>query len=100
MKELPFTMSNLESLPIDKEYPFESHYMKVNGHRLHYIDHGSGPPVVFLHGNPTWSYMFRNIIPYAASNRCIAVDLIGMGRSDKPDIGYTFLEHVEYVTQF
>lgn len=88
-------MSNPETLPI------ESRYLAVNGHRLHYIDQGNGNPVVFLHGNPTWSYTFRNIIPYVErSHRCIAVDLIGMGRSDKPDIGYTFLEHVDYVTRF
>ncbi|SDE41775.1 haloalkane dehalogenase [Paenibacillus sp. UNCCL117] len=94
-------MSHFETLPIGKEYPFESRYMKANGHQLHYIDQGAGNPIVFLHGNPTWSYTFRNIIPYAqANNRCIAVDLIGMGRSDKPNIGYTFLEHVDYVTRF
>lgn len=94
-------MSNLEASPIGKEYPFESRYMAVHGRRLHYIDHGTGDPVVFLHGNPTWSYTFRNIIPYARrSHRCIAVDLIGMGRSDKPDIGYTFPEHVDYLTEF
>ncbi|MGN7470772.1 haloalkane dehalogenase [Brevibacillus sp. SAFN-007a] len=94
-------MSIQDTKPIGKTYPFASRYLMVNGNRLHYIDHGSGDPVVFLHGNPTWSYTFRNIIPYvSSSHRCIAVDLIGMGRSDKPDIGYTFLEHVDYVTRF
>ncbi|MBW7475734.1 haloalkane dehalogenase [Paenibacillus oenotherae] len=94
-------MSTLETQPIGQDYPFESQYRIVNDHRLHYMDQGTGDPVVFLHGNPTWSYTFRNIIPYVQhSNRCIAVDLIGMGRSDKPDIGYTFLEHVDYVTRF
>lgn len=94
-------MPNKDTKTIGKDYPYESRYATVNGHRLHYIDEGSGAPVVFLHGNPTWSYAFRNVIPYAHnSNRCIAVDLIGMGRSDKPNIGYTFLEQVDYVTQF
>ncbi|NQX64178.1 haloalkane dehalogenase [Paenibacillus qinlingensis] len=94
-------MSHLETLPIGKEYPFESRYMTVNGNQLHYIEVGSGDPVLFLHGNPTWSYTFRNIIPYVEeSRRCIAVDLIGMGRSDKTGIGCTFLEHVDYVTRF
>jgi haloalkane dehalogenase len=94
-------MSTFETKPVGKEYPFNARYITVNHHRMHYIDQGTGDPVVFLHGNPTWSYIFRNIIPYAEpSNRCIAVDLIGMGRSDKPDIGYTFLEHVDYVTRF
>ncbi|MEK3885551.1 haloalkane dehalogenase [Paenibacillus sp. PL2-23] len=94
-------MSHSETLPIGKEYPFESRYMTVNESQLHYIDVGCGEPVVFLHGNPTWSYTFLNIISYIqASNRCVAVDLIGMGRSGKPDISYTFLEHVDYVTRF
>ncbi|WP_138750883.1 haloalkane dehalogenase [Paenibacillus sinopodophylli] len=94
-------MSNLNTKTIGKDYPFESKYTNVNGHRLHYIDVGEGEPIIFLHGNPTWSYTFRNVIPYVqTSNRCIAVDLIGMGRSDKPDIEFTFLEHVHYVTSF
>lgn len=94
-------MSSHENLPIDTECPFESRFLEVNGHQLHYIDQGSGSPILFLHGNPTWLYMWRNIIPYLQNSaRCIAVDLIGMGRSDKPDIGYTFLEHVDYVSQF
>ncbi|MDG0810546.1 haloalkane dehalogenase [Cohnella rhizosphaerae] len=94
-------MSTSDALSVGAAYPFESRYISVNGHRLHYIDLGAGDPVLFLHGNPTWSYMYRNIIPYAQdARRCIAVDLIGMGRSDKPDIGYTFLEHVDYVTRF
>lgn len=94
-------MSNSEALSIGHEYPFESRYMTVNGRQLHYVDQGTGSPVVFLHGNPTWSYTYRSIIPYVQdTNRAIAVDLIGMGRSDKPDIGYTFLEHADYVTRF
>ncbi|MHA7964385.1 haloalkane dehalogenase [Paenibacillus sp. CAU 1782] len=95
-------MSVAKNETIGTAFPFQSRYMKVNGHQLHYIRQGSdGDPIVFLHGNPTWSYTFRNIIPYVQEqNSCIAVDLIGMGRSDKPNIDYTFLEHVDYVTQF
>ncbi|NBD23525.1 alpha/beta fold hydrolase [Paenibacillus glycinis] len=94
-------MSNRDMLPAGSAYPFESRYLAIDGHRLHYIDHGSGNPVLLLHGNPTWSYMYRNIIPHLdASARCIALDLIGMGLSDKPDIGYTFREHAEYVSRF
>jgi haloalkane dehalogenase len=94
-------MTNPHELPIRTDFPFEGRYMEVNGYRLHYIDEGCGDPVVFLHGNPTWSYDWRNIIPYLNDSfRCIAVDLIGMGRSDKPDIGYTYLEHVDYITKF
>jgi haloalkane dehalogenase len=99
-KEL-HVMANLEEQPVGKDYPYASRYLEVNGHRLHYIDQGTGTPVVLLHGNPTWSYMYRNVIPYLdKSTRCIAVDLIGMGRSDKPDNSYTFLEHVDYISRF
>ena len=57
-------MSNSETSAIRAEYPFESNYTEINGHRLHYIDKGKGTPIVFLNGNPTWSYMFRNLIPH------------------------------------
>lgn len=86
---------------IDTRYPFAGKKLQVNGQLLHYVEQGTGQPVVFLHGNPTWSYTWRNIIPALSdSARCIAVDLIGMGRSDKPEIGYTFAEHVDYITRF
>ena len=56
---------------------------------------------MFLHGNPTSSYLWRNIIPYVTPfGRCIALDLIGMGKSDKPDIDYRFFDHVKYVEGF
>lgn len=73
-------------------YPFPSSYFKVNGHRLHYIDTGSGEPVVMLHGNPTWSFYFRNVIKALSGGyRCIAPDHIGCGLSDKPDVsGYDY----------
>jgi haloalkane dehalogenase len=68
---------------------------------MHYIDEGSGDPILFLHGNPTSSYLWRNIIPYLATNaRCIAPDLIGMGKSDKPDLEYRFVDHAKYVEGF
>ncbi|MDF2725360.1 MAG: alpha/beta hydrolase fold protein [Paenibacillus sp.] len=95
-------MPNAQTKPIESEFPFQAHFLEINGHRLHYIDEGAGTPVLFLHGNPTWSYMYRNLIPYVLekSMRCVAVDLMGMGRSDKPDIGYTFLEQADYVSRF
>jgi haloalkane dehalogenase len=68
---------------------------------MHYIDEGSGDPVLFLHGNPTSSYLWRNIIPYMTPlARCLAPDLIGMGKSDKPDLEYRFFDHVKYVEGF
>ena len=63
----------------------------VLGREMAYIDVGQGRPVVFLHGNPASSYLWRNIIPYLTPHgRCIALDHIGMGKSDKPDIEYGF----------
>lgn len=82
-------------------FPFTPHYIEVRGSRMHYVDEGAGKPVLFLHGNPTSSYLWRNIIPHVSpSNRCVAPDLIGMGKSDKPDIDYRFFDHLEYVQGF
>jgi pimeloyl-ACP methyl ester carboxylesterase len=66
---------------------------------ISYVDVGSGDPIVFLHGNPTSSYLWRNIIPYAAEcGRCLAPDLVGMGRSGKsPTQAYRFLDHARYL---
>ncbi len=87
--------------PISAEYPFESKYVEVFGSRVHYVEEGKGDPILFLHGNPTWSYLWRNIIPYASKvGRAIAMDLIGMGKSDKPDIEYRFFDHAKYVEGF
>jgi haloalkane dehalogenase len=85
-------------------YPFRSNYVTVNGARMHYIDEGSkdGPVFLFLHGNPTSSYLWRNVVPAVAASgaRAIAVDNIGFGASDRPDIGYTFAEHSNYIDGF
>jgi haloalkane dehalogenase len=86
---------------LSPDYPFAPHYLEVHGARLHYIDEGSGDPILFLHGNPTWSYVWRNIIPHVTPyGRCIAPDLIGMGRSDKPDIEYRLVDHIKYIEGF
>ena len=86
---------------ISSEFPFEAHYVQVKGSRMHYVDEGEGDPILFLHGNPTSSYLWRNIIPYATPyGRAIAVDLIGMGKSGKPDIDYRFASHAEYLEAF
>lgn len=89
------------STEISSEFPFDSNFIDIDGSDLHYVDVGEGDPVVFLHGNPTWSYLWRNIIPHLQPEaRCIAPDLIGMGKSDKPDIAYTFEDHFEYMEAF
>ena len=81
---------------------YEKKHIEVNGKSMAYVETGEGDPIVFLHGNPTSSYLWRNIIPYAeALGRCIAPDLIGMGDSEKlEDSGpdrYRFVEHREYL---
>ena len=82
-------------------FPFASHYIPVRGSRMHYIDEGEGQPFLLLHGNPTWSYLWRNVIPHLQPlGRVIAVDLIGMGRSDKPAIGYRYDDHYAYLEGF
>lgn len=86
---------------ISEEFPFESNYVEVLGSQMHYIDEGEGDPILFIHGNPTSSYLWRNVVPHVTGNyRAIAVDLIGMGKSEKPDIGYTYLDHRRYVNGF
>jgi haloalkane dehalogenase len=85
----------LEGLP---DFPFTSHYREVDGLRLAHLDEGDGPPVIFVHGEPTWSFLWRHVIPPVrdCGMRCIAPDLVGFGRSDKPvDMGfYSYDRHV------
>lgn len=78
-------------------YPFQSQQLDLDGHRYHYLDEGSGPPVVLVHGNPTWSFFWRNVILDLRDRyRFIAVDHIGCGLSDKPqDYPYTLATHVK-----
>lgn len=86
---------------ISSKFPFQSKFIKIKGSKIHYIDVGKGDPILFLHGNPTSSYLWRNIIPYLQTKgRCIAPDLIGMGKSDKPNIDYTFDDHYQYLLKF
>src|SRR5918995_3874632 len=74
----------------------------VAGTSMHYVESGAGQPVLFLHGNPTSSYLWRHVMPKldAPGRRLVAVDLIGMGGSGKPDIGYRLHDHVSYVSAF
>lgn len=68
-----------------KQYPFASRYLQPGGHRLHYVDEGRGPAVLMVHGNPTWSFFWRALIlGLRDDHRCLAVDHIGCGLSDKP----------------
>ena len=91
----------MSTISIPAEFPFASRFVTVHGAKMHYLDEGEGDPIVFLHGNPTSSYVWRNVIPHLRGvGRCIAPDLIGMGRSDKPAIGYRFVDHARYLASF
>ena len=82
MKAYRTPEEQFESLP---GYDFAPHYVEQEGLRMHYLDEGSGPPVLLLHGEPTWSYLYRTVLPQLVPTaRAIAPDYFGFGRSDKP----------------
>lgn len=82
-------------------YPFAGHYAQVAGAHVHYVDEGSGPPLLLLHGNPTWSFLYRDLIVGLRDRfRCIAVDLPGFGLSRAAaDYRYTPAEHADVLEQ-
>ena len=79
------------------EYPFADHFLAVDGGRMHYVDEGSGRPILFVHGNPTWSFYWRGCVAaMRESHRAVAVDHIGCGLSDKPqDWPYRLIGHID-----
>lgn len=84
-------------------FPHEPKYVEVEGLRMAYVEHGSGDPILLLHGEPTWSYLYRHMIPpLAAMGRVIAPDLAGFGRSDKPAAAnaYTYKSHTRWLRGF
>jgi haloalkane dehalogenase len=91
--------------PVPAEDPFPRSRVRVGGQELAYVDVGTGDPIVFLHGNPTSSYLWRNVIPHVRHlGRCIAPDLVGMGQSSKladPQRGsYSLATHAGYLAEF
>ncbi len=86
------------------DFPFEIRHVSVAGHRISYIESGEGDPVLFIHGNPTSSYLWRNVLPGVAGdtgNRGIALDLLGFGGSDKPDaLAYSLRMHTAIIEGF
>lgn len=92
----------MSSKPISEAFPYAMKRMPARDSEIAYVDVGEGDPVVFLHGNPTSSYLWRDIIPYAAGlGRCLAPDLIGMGQSGKSlRYAYTFLEQAAYLDRW
>jgi haloalkane dehalogenase len=87
------------SQPISATDPYTRERTALLGTEMAYVDTGSGDPIVFLHGNPTSSYLWRNVIPHLTGlGRCLAPDLIGMGDSGKaPDGSYRFVDHARYL---
>ncbi|MBI1184707.1 alpha/beta fold hydrolase [bacterium] len=85
-----------------KEYPFKSKFFIINNHKLHYIDEGSGDVILFVHGTPSWSFDFRNVIKQMRNSyRCIAIDHMGFGLSDKPlDYDYSTQNHSKTLESF
>jgi len=89
-----------------KDYAFKAQYINTNGLRMHYVDEGpkNANPILLLHGEPSWSYLYRHIIPICASagNRVIAPDLIGFGKSDKPKKikDYSYQAHIDWMKAF
>ncbi|MDP4505340.1 haloalkane dehalogenase [Nonomuraea turcica] len=105
MNSLRTPDERFDNLP---DYPFASHYTEISGGlRVHYVDerpdNPSGETILLLHGEPTWSYLYRRVIPplVAAGHRCVAPDLVGFGRSDKPAFryDYTYQAHVDWLRE-
>ena len=93
----------MDQTEISADFNYVHREVDVLDSQMAYVDTGvaSSETVVFLHGNPTSSYLWRNVIPYVASKaHCIAPDLIGMGRSGKPSIPYRFADHARYLGAF
>ncbi|MEE4288978.1 MAG: haloalkane dehalogenase, partial [Erythrobacter sp.] len=108
MQILKADLSRFADIP---DYPFAENWLEIElgeGHRgrMHYVDEGpaDGPPVLLVHGEPSWSFLYRKMIPVLveAGLRCLAPDLIGFGKSDKPDdiAFYTYARHVDWLRQW
>ena len=87
----------IKELGLDHVYPFRSQFLQLEENNLHYIDEGSGQPILMLHGNPTWSFYYRNLIQtFKPKFRTIVPDHVGCGLSDKPqDYAYTLENHIQ-----
>jgi haloalkane dehalogenase len=88
-------------MEISPEFPYESRFVEILGSQMHYVEKGEGDPILFLHGQPTSSYLWRNVMPHVElQGRVIAVDNIGFGKSDQPDLDYVFADHYRYIEGF
>src|SRR5260370_36974383 len=82
-------------------YPFEQRWFTSYAGQMHYVDEGAGMPILFCHGNPTWSFLYRKIISLLRGQfRCVAIDYLGFGLSERPEAyGYTIEEHARCVSE-
>lgn len=86
---------------ISDKFPYPSKFVDVYESKIHYVEVGDGDPILLLHGIPTSNYLWRNIIPHLSPlGRCIAPDLIGFGKSGKPNIKYSLQDHIKYIEKF
>jgi haloalkane dehalogenase len=92
---------NLRNETFDGTFPFKPHFRQINGFQMHYVDEGRGEPIVCVHGEPTWGYLYRRFIPpLAQSHRVVVPDHMGFGKSDTPqDKPYTLAQHVDNFTK-
>ena len=97
----PYASFKVPPLEVSSDFPYGHKYVKVLGSNMAYVDVGNGDPILFLHGQPTSSYLWRNILPHLeGKGRLIAPDNIGFGKSDQPELAYTFGDHYRYFEAF
>lgn len=91
----------IKNLGLEKAYPFRSNFLNLGKNNLHYVDEGEGQPILMLHGNPTWSFYYRNLVhTFSPKFRTIVPDHMGCGLSDKPqDYEYTLETHIQNAYQ-
>ena len=103
-KECSDFKPNFDISPHRPLYPFKSNYVKINGFCYHYLDEGKGDPIVMVHGNPTWSFYYRELIKALSPNyRCVVPDHIGCGLSEKPSedrFDYSITSHINNLEKF
>ncbi|NER78813.1 MAG: haloalkane dehalogenase [Leptolyngbya sp. SIO1D8] len=97
----PYEGFKVPPLEISSETPYDYKFVEVLGSQIAYVEAGEGDPILFLHGQPTSSYLWRNIMPHLEDQgRVIAPDNIGFGQSDQPELDYTFGDHYRYLDAF
>ena len=93
--------NKIKELGLESVYPFRSQFLQLGNNNLHYVDEGQGQPILMLHGNPTWSFYYRNLIQtFKPKFRTVVPDHIGCGMSDKPqEYEYTLENHIQNTYQ-